>query len=59
MDEEHGIACSASFENDLDPDIQYPSDLTRNSVTNNWTVYRIGCAVVVKKATQTYQHPLM
>ena len=48
-----------SFENDLDPAIQYPTDLTLASMTNNWIMYRIEGAVVVKKATWTYQYPTM
>ena len=39
MAEERCIVCSDSFENDLDPAIQYPTDLTCTSVTNNWIVY--------------------
>ena len=35
------------------------SGLVRTSVTNNWIVYRIWGAVVVKKASWTYQHPTM
>ena len=35
------------------------SGLVCTSVTNNWIVYRIEEAVVVKKATRTYQHPMM
>ena len=50
MDEEPCIVCSVSFENDLDLSIQYPTDVTCTSVTNNWLVYWIEGAVVVKKA---------
>ena len=39
MDEERCIEYSESFESDLDPAIQYLTDLTRISVTNNWIVY--------------------
>ena len=35
------------------------SGLVCTSVTNNWIVYQIEGAVVVKKATRTYQHPMM
>ena len=59
MDEECCNVYSDSFENDLDLAIQYLTDLTRTSVTNNWIVYRIEGAVVVKKAMWTYQHPMM
>ena len=38
-----------SFENDLGLVIQYPTDLTCTSVTNNWIVYPIEDTVVVKK----------
>ena len=51
MDEERCIVCSESFEKNLDPAIQYPTDLTRTSVTNNWIVYQIKGTVAVKKAT--------
>ena len=35
------------------------SGLVRTSVTNNWIVYQIEGAVVVKKATWTYQYHMM
>ena len=36
--------------NDLDLAIQYPTDLTHTSVTNNWILCQIEGAVVVRKA---------
>ena len=57
MDKECCIVCFESFENDLDPAIQYLTNLTRTSVTNNFFMHRIEGVVVFKKATSTYQHP--
>ena len=57
MDEEHCIVYSESFESDLNLDIQYMTDLTRTSVTNNWIVYRTEGTVVVKKACQPINAP--
>ena len=57
MNEVRCIVCSESFENDLDPAIQYPADLTRTSVTNNWIVYWIEGAVVVKKWCEPINTP--
>ena len=39
IDEECCIVCLESFENDLDPAIQYLPDFTHTSVTNNWILY--------------------
>ena len=47
------------MKNDLDLAIQYLTDLTHTSVTNNWVVYRIEGTDVVKKAMWSYQHPTM
>ena len=57
MDEKCCIVCSESFENDLDPAIQYPTDLTCTSVTNNWIVYQTEGAVVLKKPHEPIDTP--
>ena len=38
------------FENHLDLAIQYLTELSHTSVTNNWIMYQIEGTVVVKKA---------
>ena len=40
-----------SFEDHLDPTIQYLTELSCSSVTNNCIMYQIEGAVLVKKAT--------
>ena len=47
MDEKCCIVCSESFENDLDPAIQYPTALTCTSVTKNWIMDQIEGAVML------------